>query len=401
MRGKGLYSGFQLFIWFGIMELVMESVSANGLFFTPTQVGLTTSGSNALTSLTPSLPNTPIGEEPHCALLGSFALMVQALMAVIAISSLVIKHLREKPQRPHLVWALDTSKQGCAAIMVHFSNILISNVSSGSRETISNPCIWYFLNILIDTTIGVLFLSFYLKVFTEIMEALGMTDIESGFYGIPPRFKPWLKQTILFLTAWTCVKFTVVLMLEYIPFLGRFAEWLLSPLVREGNDTKAQVVVVMLLFPMTMNVIQALLIDSVIKNKDHLGPSRYFNDEETYNNNNNHNNPIFGYDELNESGHNNTYDEQSEGGFNLQRSTNNSARSNNATDNFDFESDEDPFTDAHGTKMHSRNTTGRTNSNFSYLNEDDLLEQLESQLNSPSHDDEIGDTSIERKSPDV
>ncbi len=48
------------------------------------------------------------------------------------------------------------------------------------------------------------------------------------------------------------------------PFLVDFASWVLSPLER---DAKLEVIVVMLIFPLIMNIVQAWLIDMVIKGK--------------------------------------------------------------------------------------------------------------------------------------
>lgn len=54
-------------------------------------------------------------------------------------------------------------------------------------------------------------------------------------------------------------------LLRVLPILSRIAEWLLSPLM--GSDTRGQVIVVMLIFPLIMNICQAWLIDMVIKAK--------------------------------------------------------------------------------------------------------------------------------------
>ena len=75
----------------------------------------------------------------------------------------------------------------------------------------------------------------------------------------------WFKQTALFITAWFFVKLTVQIALTTFPFFAQFAQWLLSPL--EKGDSRVQVIVVMLIFPLIMNVVQAWLIDMVIKGK--------------------------------------------------------------------------------------------------------------------------------------
>ncbi|KAJ3371953.1 hypothetical protein HDU91_004727 [Kappamyces sp. JEL0680] len=92
----------------------------------------------------------------------------------------------------------------------------------------------------------------------------GVVEIESGIYGNPPRFYPWFKQLCLFLFSWFWVKAIIVLALLLFPFFTNIAAWLLSPL---EQDERAQIVVVMFLFPLMMNIVQAWLTDRIIKGK--------------------------------------------------------------------------------------------------------------------------------------
>jgi len=97
-------------------------------------------------------PDYPDVDNGTCQLLGPTALVVQALMGVGVIATLLYKRQREKPRRKWRVWVFDVSKQIIGQIIVHFSNIGISDwISHGS---VKNPCVTYFLNILVDTTIG-------------------------------------------------------------------------------------------------------------------------------------------------------------------------------------------------------------------------------------------------------
>ncbi|KAJ3004958.1 hypothetical protein HKX48_000974 [Thoreauomyces humboldtii] len=194
-------------------------------------------------------------------------------MATIALSSLIIKRHRERPQRPFNIWALDTSKQAIAAGLVHFANILIASISGAASQESENPCVWYFLNILLDTTLGVAILALLLRGLHHIVDALKIPDMRSGHYGSPPRLTAWIRQLLLFLTAWFFVKLTVVVLLHVFPFFAAAADWILRPLVT-SHDTRLQVVVVMLIFPLIMNVIQAWLIDMVIKGKPMLSSAR-------------------------------------------------------------------------------------------------------------------------------
>ncbi|KAJ3188919.1 hypothetical protein HDU85_004635 [Gaertneriomyces sp. JEL0708] len=216
------------------------------------------------------LQDPPSGGEPNefeCQLLDGFALLVQLLMASIAMSSLFLKRHYEVPRRPFVVWIMDTSKQGFAAATVHVANVAISSITGETSEQSGNPCIWYFLNILLDTTFGVLLLALFLRGLHRLVDYYKMSNMQSGHYGHPPSITAWAKQLVLFLTAWFFVKLTVVILLDVFPFFATFAGWILDPLVHHTGDTKLQVVVVMLIFPLIMNVIQAMLIDQVIKGK--------------------------------------------------------------------------------------------------------------------------------------
>jgi len=104
-------------------------------------------------SLAPSHPpDYPDVDRRTCQLMGPTALVVQALMGMGVIATLLYKRQREKPQRKWRVWLFDISKQIIGQIVVHFSNIGISDWIS--HISVKNPCVTYFLNVLVDATIG-------------------------------------------------------------------------------------------------------------------------------------------------------------------------------------------------------------------------------------------------------
>ena len=97
-------------------------------------------------------PDYPDVDRRTCQLMGPTALVVQALMGMGVIATLLYKRQREKPQRKWRVWLFDVSKQILGQIAVHFSNIGISDWIS--HISVKNPCVTYFLNVLVDATIG-------------------------------------------------------------------------------------------------------------------------------------------------------------------------------------------------------------------------------------------------------
>ncbi|OAJ40393.1 hypothetical protein BDEG_24136 [Batrachochytrium dendrobatidis JEL423] len=166
--------------------------------------------------------------ELNCQLMDGFAVVVQVLLASIALGSLFIKRHRETPRRPLLIWAMDTSKQALAASMVHFVNVFVSSVAGidaeGSKNGSTNPCVWYFLNLCMR--------------------------LQICFRSPTPHQE------------------NMAIRQELFPFLGIFGKWVLSPLTAIG-DPRFQIVVVMLIFPLIMNIVQAWLIDMVIKGDMH------------------------------------------------------------------------------------------------------------------------------------
>lgn len=203
--------------------------------------------------------------ENNCKLMGGFAIVVQITMACVALLSLLLKRHFENPKRPLIIWAMDTSKQAVAASLVHITNIFVSLFSQllGGGENSSNPCSWYFLNLFLDTTIGVYILYLFLTAINYFcVRFLGISDIETGVYGNPPRFLPWFKQLLIFLLSWLWVKLSVVLILVMMPFFNAFALWVLS-MFKDNVD--AQIFFVMFCFPLAMNIVQAVLTDRIIK----------------------------------------------------------------------------------------------------------------------------------------
>lgn len=210
-----------------------------------------------------SAPGQPDVDKQSCQLFGTTALIVQGVMGIIVILSLLFKRYREKPRRPWRIWIFDVSKQVVGQMFVHGVNVLVS--VGAADEFSANACVFYFLNILLDTTLGVAIIYGLLYVSTYILSnKLHLEGFESGQYGKPPKLMFWVRQAAIYGAALTAMKFIVLGMLILFPFLGRFGEWLLSWTYTHKGDG-LQVVFVMGIFPVVMNVLQFWLIDSIVK----------------------------------------------------------------------------------------------------------------------------------------
>ncbi|KAI0940023.1 hypothetical protein AcV5_001242 [Taiwanofungus camphoratus] len=203
----------------------------------------------------------PDVDRRSCRLLGPTALITQGLMGVLVISSLIYKRHRETPKRPWRIWLFDVSKQIVGQLCVHGVNVLISDVVA--HVSFSNACVLYFLNILIDTTIGVGVIYFILHLSTWLFtEKCHFKGFESGQYGSPPSFGYWARQAAVYVFALMTMKLLVVALFAAWPGIFKWGEWLLGFL---GPSDALQVIFTMGLFPIMMNVIQFWVIDSIVK----------------------------------------------------------------------------------------------------------------------------------------
>jgi hypothetical protein len=230
-------------------------------------------------------PDGPPGGEHHgeCRLLGHFAILVQGALGALALLALVWKRVRERPQRPVVIWLYDASKQVVGSILIHFANLFLSIVSSGSLGLMSspkaivtrgddgerkhpNPCSFYLLNLAIDTTVGVAILVFFLRVFYLLALRTPLANppesLKSGNYGSPPNARWWLKQLLLYFLGLFAMKLCVFLLFVALPWLGWVGDWALR--WTEGREW-VQITFVMLVFPLVMNAAQYWIIDSFIK----------------------------------------------------------------------------------------------------------------------------------------
>ncbi|KAI9020244.1 vacuolar membrane protein-domain-containing protein, partial [Phycomyces nitens] len=201
-----------------------------------------------------------------CKLMDGFAIFIQLCLATAAFSTLVLKRQREKPQRPVRIWAFDVSKQLVGGIVIHSLNVVAAYVFGTNPDgEQSNPCVWYFLNILVDTTLGVVILWLILSGFKYITSYFGWTGFESGVYGNPPmtdQLKQWGKQLVLYIVSLVLMKSVVVLLFHLCPWISDFGRWVLQWTL--GNY-KLQVVFVMLIFPLVMNIMQFWIVDTIVK----------------------------------------------------------------------------------------------------------------------------------------
>lgn len=111
---------------------------------------------------------------------GTFSVLIQLLLGVFAFSILIIKRFVEKPRRPWKIWWFDASKQIVSACVIHLLNLLLSAIFANTES--SDECVWYFLSVFMDCTLGV-FISYILMVLVDgISKTANWKYLQSGLY---------------------------------------------------------------------------------------------------------------------------------------------------------------------------------------------------------------------------
>jgi len=204
-------------------------------------------------------------KQETCMLMGdAFGVLIQLTLGVLAFGCLLYKRFREKPRREWDVWLADTSKQAIGSLIAHGFNMLFSDILTNQIE--DNPCLYYFVNFLIDSLLGMLLCFGMLKVLQRMRfwERCGccLWNADSGFYGDPPQGRIWLGQLGVWLAIVTVVKFVLLGMIVAVKHpLYRFGAWVMSPI---NNYPRVELVVVMVVVPFLVNVVVFWISDNFL-----------------------------------------------------------------------------------------------------------------------------------------
>ncbi|XP_045617884.1 store-operated calcium entry regulator STIMATE [Procambarus clarkii] len=209
------------------------------------------SGGNSLQpmdSLAAPLINTTI-DVSVCgkdALTDSYGWFVQALLASLAFGLLILKRFCEpkKHRRSWLVWFYDTSKQGLGAMIVHFCNVFLSEAFRG------DPCTWYIISFLLDSTLGLVIIWAGIRLSIYIGQKQGMPTIIFGEYGRPPSARAWGHQCALYVGIMIVEKVLITGLLA-LQFWSSVRDLILAPI----TDPQVRVVIVVLVIPFFINAL--------------------------------------------------------------------------------------------------------------------------------------------------
>ena len=210
-------------------------------------------------------------QKDKCELFGIFGYIVQAILAIAAFLTLILKRCLEKTKRPWKVWWFDVSKQAIAAIIIHIINLILSSWLT-NEEDISDECVWYFITLFLDCTLGA-FLSYILMWVIDGIAFVGNWKyLKSGLYfeeyvkDGKRKFRLIKKMYFSQLFVWLIV--TVInkcILLAFVKiakkFWENFGNFILTPFTN-GN---IKLVVVMIIFPVILNGLYFWVSDNILK----------------------------------------------------------------------------------------------------------------------------------------
>lgn len=192
------------------------------------------------------------------ALTDRFGVLIQALLAVVAFSTLMLKRFREPVgiRRPWRIWFFDTSKQAIGALFIHFANVFLSTLTK------EDACSLYLMNFLLDATLGMLVIWLAVKLTSKLVEYKQWTLLSFGEYGDPPQAAAWLGQCGVYLLIMVLEKGAISLVL-LVPGWSKLQEVLLSYIA----NPQLELALVMLIVPFIVNSIMFWVVDSLMMRK--------------------------------------------------------------------------------------------------------------------------------------
>lgn len=210
-----------------------------------------------------------------CSLLDAWGIMVQGALGLGALSTLAYKRQLETARRPFLIWLFDTSKQAISSGVGHMQNVALSELVFVRMHVVpTSPCVWYLVNLVLDTTLGTCAAYFALRSAEVFLSACAdwltpgcaqpvLEMASTGHYGSPPSFLRWVNQTLLWLVVVTVAKAVVAafILAAAMP-LHAVGLRTLAPLERYP---RIEVVTVMLVAPLVLNVIQLWIQDNFLR----------------------------------------------------------------------------------------------------------------------------------------
>jgi hypothetical protein len=213
-----------------------------------------------------------------CSLLpGVYGMLMQALLFLCVCGVLAYKKATEERGRTWFSFLLDSSKQMIGAAWIHVLNLTCAVVIDRHLST-GDQCLWYWINIVLDTTLGVAAEYALLEALSACLRrGLGDAAAEEfkggHYYELAAgaveevfRWERYAKQLALWLLVVSLMKLCMVaLMLSLSGVLAAVAAALLQPLEKRP---RLKLAVVMIVTPVCMNAFQFWVVDEILKKRE-------------------------------------------------------------------------------------------------------------------------------------
>eukprot|EP01053_Blabericola_migrator_P000400 Blabericola_migrator_1__399@NODE_109_length_14038_cov_78_087968_g97_i0_p5_GENE_NODE_109_length_14038_cov_78_087968_g97_i0NODE_109_length_14038_cov_78_087968_g97_i0_p5_ORF_typecomplete_len247_score22_64STIMATE/PF12400_8/3_3e33_NODE_109_length_14038_cov_78_087968_g97_i031743914 len=203
----------------------------------------------------------------ECVLFDDPGLYVQGLLGVISFATLIGKRYVESPRRTWTVFLYDAGKQAIGSLFAHSLNLSFASGQSAFTDGTGDECDYYWLNIMMDTTLGVLITYVTLNALLSSPMIRGKLGVMYGYYGDPPKARVWASQLLLWLGITVVMKVTVLVCL----LVGQSAfEWIVHiALMPFEGKPDLKLLMVMIITPIVMNTFQYWVTDGFLKYRDH------------------------------------------------------------------------------------------------------------------------------------
>lgn len=147
-------------------------------------------------------------------------------------------------------------------------NMMASLVLSQREE--GNPCMWYFITLIMDTTFGVIFAYTLLKIIEKVSRDNGWSKAISGNYSEDTDEEidlgAWSLQLMIWVSIVAFVKWLLLIAIIYFHlFFTEIGKRMLEPF---ADDPRLELVFVMIIVPTVMNILQFWVQDNFLKQKN-------------------------------------------------------------------------------------------------------------------------------------
>ena len=107
--------------------------------------------------------------------------MVQGLLGFISVMSLVVKKFLPNEKRSWKIFCLDIWKQLTTSLFAHFLNLFLS-VYLHRLTNEGNGCVWYFMNMALDTVFGLCIAYVLFRIVDWFAVRYSIEELKSGVY---------------------------------------------------------------------------------------------------------------------------------------------------------------------------------------------------------------------------